>query len=123
VEQTDRLIGEKPNMKSITLLGKFGLGKIAEGKKSREVTKIFDGFRRQIISVELRNGEVLSKHKATEPITVFCIAGNGRFSAGKDLEESQELQTGTFITLEAGIEHEVIATPDLHVLVTKFKEE
>ncbi len=30
---------------------------------------------------------------------------------------------GTLITLEAEIEHEVVAEPEIHILVTKFKEE
>lgn len=104
------------------LLKKFELGKISKSEKNKDVTKIFDGERRQIIEVNLRRGEVLSKHKAQEPITVFCLAGNGRFLAGENLKEEIELSAGVLLTLEGGIEHEVVAEPELKILVTKFKE-
>ena len=108
-------------MKNIEFLDKFELGKTSDGEKSKEVKKVFDGVRRQLISVILRNDEVLAKHKANEPITVFCLAGSGTFRAGKDLEDEQKLEAGTLITLEAEIEHEVVAEPEIHLLVTKFK--
>ncbi len=110
-------------MKNIELLASFDLNKIGEAKNPKEVKKIFDGARRQILSIELRDNEVLSKHKASEPITVFCLAGSGTFRAGKDLEDEQKLVAGTLITLEPEIEHEVTAEPAIHILVTKFKNE
>ncbi len=42
--------------------------------------------------------------------------------AGKDLEQEQRLQAGTLLTLEANVEQEVLAEPELIILVTKFKE-
>lgn len=110
-------------MKSIELLANFNLIKIADNEKSKIVEKIFDGARCQIVSVELRNNEMLLKHKANEPITVFCLAGSGTFRAGKDLEDEQKLVAGTLIILEAEMEHEVVAEPEIHILVTKFKRD
>lgn len=81
------------------------------------------GARRRIMSIELYNNEMLSKHKANEPITVFCLAGSGTFRAGRDLEDEQKLVAGTLVTVEAEVEHEVVAEPDVHILVTKFKKE
>lgn len=104
------------------LLRKIELGIISPNGKNKEVTKIFDGERRQIIEVILRNGEILSKHKAQEPIMVFCLAGNGKFSAGANLEESAALSAGVLLTLDGGIEHEVAALPELKIMVTKFKQ-
>ena len=109
-------------MKTIELLGKFELGEFSVGAPKKEVVKIFDGSRRQIISVKLCGGEILQKHKAREPITVFCLAGAGVFRAGANLEDEQNLTAGTLITLEAEIEHEVAAAPDVFILVTKFKD-
>ncbi len=109
-------------MKNIELIKQFELGKIPQTEKNKDAAKIFDGSRRQMMEVILRNGEILSKHKAREPITVFCLAGNGVFRAGKDLEDEQKLTAGTLITLEAEIEHEVVAEPEIHILVTKFKD-
>ena len=76
-------------MKHIELLENFEIGGFAKTGKNKEVKKIFDGTRRQIISVKLRNNEILSKHQAKEPITVFCLAGNGRFLAGKIWKKSK----------------------------------
>lgn len=109
-------------MKNIELIKQFELGTTPQTAKNKETAKIFDGSRRQMLEVILRGGEVLSKHKAREPITVFCLAGNGVFRAGKNLEEEQKLTAGTLITLEAEIEHEVAAAPEIHILVTKFKD-
>jgi quercetin dioxygenase-like cupin family protein len=110
-------------MNNIQVLKNFEFGKVADGEKSKEVKEIFNGSRRRLVSVELRNSEVLSKHKANEPITIFCLAGSGTFWAGKDLEDEQKLVAGTLITLEGGIEHEVVAEPSISLLVTKFKAE
>ncbi len=108
-------------MKNIELIKQFELGTTPKSAKNRDAAKIYDNSRRQLLEVILQNGEILPKHKAAEPITVFCLAGNGTFRAGKDLEEDQKLTAGTLITLEAEIEHEVTAEPEIHILVTKFK--
>jgi quercetin dioxygenase-like cupin family protein len=109
-------------MKNIELLKHLEIGEISESEKFKEVKEIFNGTRRRIVEVKLRNNSMMAKHKAIEPITVLCLAGTGVFRAGKDLEDEQKLQAGTLITLEAGIEHEVVAEPALNLLVTKFKE-
>ncbi|MEO6052309.1 MAG: hypothetical protein ABIP78_13405 [Pyrinomonadaceae bacterium] len=108
-------------MKNIHLIKIFDPEGINEMLKDKEVSELFDGGFRKLIEVRLRNGAVLSRHKAAEPITVFCVSGNGLFKAGADLGDELKLSTGTLLTLEAGIEHEVIAQPGLHLLITKFK--
>ncbi len=110
-------------MKSIEFIKTFSFGKFPENEKPNDVKEIFNGNRRRMVQVNLRNREILSKHKANEPITVFCLAGTGTFKAGPDLEDEQKLTAGTLITLEAGVEHEVIAEPEISLLVTKFKAE
>lgn len=110
-------------MNNITFIKELELGTFAPADRPKEVQEIFSGERRRILEVQLRDGETLAKHKAAEPITVLCLGGNGRFKAGGDLEDSIPLTAGTFITLEANVEHAVYADPDLHILVTKFKAE
>ncbi len=110
-------------MNNIQLLKIIEFERIIASAKNKEATEIFNGPRRQIIQVNLRNGEILTKHTANEPITVLCLAGKGKFRAGSNLEDEQLLTTGTFLTLEAKIAHEVIAEPELSILVTKFKAE
>jgi quercetin dioxygenase-like cupin family protein len=89
-------------------------------EKDIAVQQLFSGPFRRLVEVRLRNGAVLSRHRADVPITVQCLSGTGTFSAGSELEESTALQMGSIVTLEAGIEHEVKADPHLHILVSKF---
>lgn len=107
-------------MKHIELIEKFELNGEVQAKKNIQARQIFKGSRRQIMEIKLQNNAVLSKHKASQPITVFCLAGKGKLLAGEDLREEQILETGTLITLDAEIEHGAIAEPNLHLLVTKF---
>lgn len=108
-------------MKNIELIKNLNLSEISESEKSKEVKAIFSGSQRHLIEVKLRNNEILPKHKASEPITVLCLAGTGVFRAGQDLSEECKLVAGTLITLEAGVEHEVVAEPAIDLLVMKFK--
>lgn len=108
-------------MKNIELIKNLNVGEISDSEKSKEVKEIFNGSRRRLIAVKLRNNDVLPKHKADEPITVLCLAGTGLFRAGSDLSEECRLVAGTLITLEGGVEHEVAAEPAIDLLVTKFK--
>jgi len=107
-------------MKHIELIRHLDLNTNAGPEKDKQVDQLFQGAFRRIVEVRLQNGAVLSRHKADVPITVLCLSGSGTFTAGADLEDSQELRAGTLITLEAGIEHEVTAAPALHIIVTKF---
>lgn len=109
-------------MTNIELIKEIDTSATYAFEKDREINKLFDGPFRTIIEVRLQNGAVLAKHKATEPITVLCLSGTGVFSAGSDLQNAQDLSAGTLITLEADVEHEVVADPAIHILVTKFKD-
>ncbi len=108
-------------MKYIQLIKNLDPGAEREMLKDKEAGELFNGAFRKLIEVRLRNGAVLSRHKANEPITVFCLAGSGIFKAGANLEDEMALSAGTLLTLDADIEHEVIGTPSLHLLVTRFK--
>jgi quercetin dioxygenase-like cupin family protein len=109
-------------MKNIELIKNLDLGDTAATAKPKEVKELFNGARRRLLEIKLRDGEVLAKHQAAEPITVLCLAGSGVFRAGEDLSDEQTLVAGTLVTLEGGVAHEVEATPALDLLVTKFKE-
>lgn len=106
-------------MNNIHLIKEFQQIDDLEGDK--KVTELFNGPFRRIVEVRLGNGGVLSRHHAAEPITVFCVSGTGTFFAGEELHESIAMQTGTLITLEPGVVHEVRAEPALQLIVSKFK--
>lgn len=110
-------------MKNIELIKEFDFSEKIKAENNIELKELFNGLNRRIVEVKLTENKTLSKHKAAEPITIFCLSGNGTFFAGKDLEEKQTLKSGTLITLEAEIEHAVIAEPEIHILVTKFKND
>ena len=109
-------------MQHIKLIKDFDVAPNTVLEKDKEVNELFNGPFRKLVEVRLQNGATLSKHKANEPITVFCVSGNGVFRAGSDLEDPFVLHAGALITLEAGVEHEVVAEPALHLIVTKFKD-
>ncbi|MBE0550799.1 MAG: hypothetical protein IH619_00265, partial [Ignavibacterium sp.] len=50
--------------------------KIGDGKE-KEVNLLFEGERRKIAQLTLRNGRKLESHSVEEPITIQCAAGNG----------------------------------------------
>lgn len=103
-------------MKQLDL--KLDIGKGAE----TEVNVLFDGPRRKLMQITLRNGAVLKAHKAAEPITVMCVAGKGVFieiASGHEIL----LSPGVLLTVEAEVMHEVRAAEDVAILLTKFKSE
>lgn len=110
--------------KNIGLIADLDLGGIlrSSGEAGNiELKELFNDPFRRIVEVRLKDGAVLSKHKALEPITVLCLGGKANFLAGSELEDEQRLLAGTLIELGAGIEHEVVADPAVHLIVTKYK--
>ena len=73
----------------------------------KEVNQIFQGPRRQLLEIKLQNGAVLTRHRAHEPITVLCLAGRGRFFAGEELEDIQEMRPGTLSIMPAGLDEQL----------------
>lgn len=109
-------------MKSIAGVVRLSFDGVETIDKDKHVVQIFEGARRKLVEVWLRNGAILTKHRAAEPITVLCLSGSGVFRAGPELQDEQKLIAGTLVTLESEVEHEVAADPEVHILVTKFKE-
>ena len=109
-------------MKTLELIEKFELGGQVKAEKNKEVRELYNGARRRMLEVKLLGNAILTKHKTPEPITILCLSGKGIFTAGADLEEHLELSAGVLLTLEGGIEHEVAAAPEIHLLITKFKD-
>ncbi len=93
---------------------------IGEGS-NREVEVLFEGPRRKIVQITLRNNGILSSHKATEPITIQCISGKGKLSVG-DNKKIVDLVAGVIVTIESNILHEIISEPEISVLLSKFAE-
>lgn len=106
---------KEKNMQKLKLQTKIGDG------KDKEITPLFDGERRKLIQITLRNKAVLDSHKAAEPITIQCVAGKGLLIVGEEKEEI-ELKVGVLVTIEPNVVHEIRALPKVSVLLTKFTE-
>ncbi len=91
---------------------------IGEGK-DRQVEPLFEGARRKLIQITLRNGAVLARHSAPVPITIQGVAGSGTLYIGEAREEVA-LLPGTLVTIEPGVVHEVEAQPAVSILLTMF---
>jgi quercetin dioxygenase-like cupin family protein len=103
-------------MEILNLQTEIGVG------KDIEVNLLFDGARRKIMQITLRQNAVLKAHQAAEPITIQCVAGTGDLL---DLtkKETCKLSPGVLVTMEPEIIHEIKALPEVSILLTKFKEE
>lgn len=96
---------------------------IGEGK-DKEATVLFEGERRKIAQLTLRNGMSLKSHSAEEPITVQCVSGEGELIIGEgENSESIKLHPGVFVTIEANVLHDVISQPSISILLIRFLEE
>lgn len=91
---------------------------IPEGK-DRQVDLLFEGPRRKLIQITLRNGAVLAKHTAPVPITIQGLAGKGTLFVGEG-REAVALEPGVLVTLEPNVPHEIQASPAVSFLLTQF---
>jgi len=100
-------------MKTLDLKTEIGEG------KDKQVEVLFEGPRRKIVQITLRNNGVLESHIAAEPITIQCIAGKGTVTAGTE-KKSVELTPGVLLTIEPNTFHEIHGQPAVSILLSKF---
>ena len=93
---------------------------IADGKE-KEVNLLFEGERRKIVQLTLRNGKNLEGHSAKEPIVIQCVAGEGELIIN-NAEDSNtiKLLPGTFVTVESNVIHDVIGKPSVSIVLIRF---
>ncbi len=108
--------GDEKNMKILPVKTAIGEG----GKK--EVTVLFKGSRRTIVQITLRDEGVLAAHTAKEPITIHCITGSGMMFVGTE-RDSVPLSPSTIVTLDPELLHEIVGTPSVSVILSKFSEQ
>ncbi|HRN26740.1 MAG: hypothetical protein IT276_01030 [Ignavibacteriaceae bacterium] len=96
---------------------------IGEGK-DKEAKVLFDGERRKIAQLTLRNEMSLKPHSVEEPITVQCVAGSGDLIIGEgENSELIKLQPGVFVTIDANVLHDIIGKPSVSIVLIRFLEE
>ena len=89
--------------------------------KDKQVEPLFDGPRRKLVQITLRNDAILNGHQAAVPITIHCVAGSGSLTAG-DAPESIELKPGVLVTIEPHVTHEIKSHPAVSILLTQFTD-
>ena len=102
-----------PAMKQVALKTAIGDG------KDQQVDLLFDGPRRRLMQITLRNRALLARHSVPVPITIQCVAGSGTLTAGED-RQSIVLSPGTLVTIEPNVVHEIQASPAVSILLTRF---
>ena len=96
---------------------------ISEGR-DKEAKVLFDGERRKIAQLTLRNEMSLKPHSVEEPITVQCVAGSGDLIIGEgENSELIKLQPGVFVTIDANVLHDIIGKPSVSIVLIRFLEE
>ena len=96
---------------------------IGEGK-DKEVKILFEGERRKIVQLTLRNETRLEQHSVKEPFILQCTAGKGELIIGDgETAESIELLPGTFVTVEANVLHDVVSQPAISILLIRLPKE
>lgn len=88
-----------------------------EGPINKDV--LFNGSRRKIAQLTLNDGKSLGSHTVAMPFMVYCISGEGELILGENYK-TVELKPGSMVTVEADIPHDVVAKPDLSILVIRF---
>lgn len=112
---TDSKAQSKEDYKILDLKTEIGEG------KDQEVKILFEGERRKIAQLTLRNGKRLESHSVEEPIVIQCIAGSGEVLIQNDeAEKTIELLPGKILTIEGRVLHDVIARPEVSILLIRF---
>lgn len=90
---------------------------VGEGN-DKQIDTLFDGPRRKIFQITLRNGATLDAHKVPMPITIQCVAGSGTLKVAN--AGVVELKPGALVTIEPDTMHEVTGQPSVSILLTQF---
>lgn len=80
---------------------------------------LLESPRRKLMQITLRNGAILARHSAPNPITIQAVAGSGVLYIG-EAREAVELLPGTLVSIETGIVHEIEAHAAVSILLTIF---
>lgn len=89
--------------------------------KDKEIKMLFEGERRKIVQLTLRNEMNLKWHSVFEPITIQCIAGEGEMLINsEDQTDTLKLLPVTFITLDPLVDHDIIGKPSVSIILIRF---
>jgi len=87
--------------------------------KALEKNLLFKSEENIIANVTLRDGKAMGVHTEKNAFWVLGAAGRGKLVLG-DNDKTIELKPGAMVLVKAGIPHDVIAEPELSILIVKF---
>ena len=87
--------------------------------KDREVQTLLTDPWRKLVLICLRNGSLLADHSARVPITIQAVLGKGTLRVG---DNAFALSPGILVPVDAHVEHNVQAEPEVALLVTFFRQ-
>jgi len=87
--------------------------------KDREVQTLLADPWRKLVLIRLRNGALLADHSARVPITIQAVLGKGTLRVGDSVFA---LSPGILVPVDAHVEHNVQAEPEVALLVTFFRQ-
>lgn len=96
---------------------------IAEGKE-KEINPLYDKNQIKVVQLTLRSESKLETHKVNVPILIQCISGNGELMIQNgDNHEIVSLNPGITVVVESDVLHDVIAKPEISIMLIKFPKE
>jgi quercetin dioxygenase-like cupin family protein len=84
-----------------------------------EKNLLLKGENNIVANVTLRDNKSMGVHTEKNAFWVITTAGSGKLILG-DNEKTIELKPGVMVTVKPGIPHDVLADPNLSILVVKF---
>src|SRR5262245_38651782 len=87
--------------------------------KDREVRTLLADPWRKLVLIYLRNGSLLADHSARVPITIKVLLGKGTLRVSDSVFA---LSPGILVPVDAHVEHNVQAEPEVALLVTFFRQ-
>ena len=87
--------------------------------KDREVQTLLADPWRKLVLICLRNGALLADHSTRVPITIQAMLGKGTLRVGNSVFT---LSPGILVPVDAHVEHNVQAEPEVALLVTFFRQ-
>lgn len=89
--------------------------------ENKEIKMLFEGERRKIVQLTLRDGTNLRWHSVAEPITIQCIAGEGELQIkNEEKTDTLKLIPGTLVTLESLVDHDIVGKPSVSIVLIRF---
>ncbi|MED3660602.1 cupin domain-containing protein [Ureibacillus terrenus] len=87
-------------------------------EKNKQVGKVLDIEKAQVMNIQLKSGESIPSHFADGDVLIIVRRGTVEFTVE---EETVELTNETFLHMEPKEKHSLIAKHDADIIVVKMK--